>query len=218
MLPDNLTASAHAKPRNHSAMKSSHASQRSPRNSVRAVLTLLASSGLLAGLLTNAAPASAQVVIAPPGCGIYSGLPIPPGYTVIDLTALFGCGAGSAAGPYQVPAANQLFVIGTECADFIRGNGVGQIICGRGGDDTIQGGGADDELFGGRGNDFIEGLAGSDLVAGNDGDDELFGEDAAGIIIFPANTDDVLKGGGGIDTGDGGLGNNTCNVEFPTSC
>jgi RTX calcium-binding nonapeptide repeat (4 copies) len=196
---------------------SSRQLSRPQRRPVRAVLTLLGPGALLAALIVNAPPASAQVVIAPPGCGIYSGQPIPAGYTVIDLS-LLGCGVGTTASPYVVPVANQLFVIGTQCRDVIHGNGVGQIICGRGGPDDIQGGGGNDELFGGDDDDLVEGMSGSDLVAGNNGDDELYGEDAAGIIIFAGNTDDVLKGGDGFDTGDGGLGNDTCNVEAPTSC
>ena len=84
-------------------MKSISSSDRSlsTRRRIRSVLTLLGSSTLLAGLLTNAAPASAQV-IAPSGCGIYSGQPIPGDYTVL---ALVGCGAGAPGAPYVLPSA-----------------------------------------------------------------------------------------------------------------
>jgi len=197
-------------------MKSISSSDRSLsiRRRVRSVLTLLGSSTLLAGLLTNAAPASAQV-IAPSGCGFWSGQPVPPGYTVLDLVQIVGCGAGAPGAPYVVPVGNY-FVIGTDCDDYIQGNDVDEIFCGRDGDDEVAGGGGDDQLFGGKGEDILEGGEGADKLAGNEDNDFMWGEDQAGTIAIPGVDD--IKGGNGNDFGDGGPGYDDCRVETAVSC
>ena len=111
---------------------------------------------------------------------------------------------------------------GTNSADFIVGNNLGNVIDGGGGNDAIFGGSGDDILVGGDGNDVIAGGAGNDLIdvgSGNNiadggaGFDNIFGGDGNDILsggadndeVYGGDGDDILTGGAGVDyvQGDG---------------
>jgi Ca2+-binding RTX toxin-like protein len=103
-------------------------------------------------------------------------------------------------------------VLGTDYADFIRGNRAANQIWGGGGDDTLYGGGADDVLFGGDGNDWLYGGAGNDRLYGEAGNNVLLG--GGGSDVLDVVTGDrsstggrnLLIGGQGADTLLGGQG------------
>jgi Ca2+-binding RTX toxin-like protein len=128
---------------------------------------------------------------------------------------------------------------GTNSADYIVGNNLGNIIDGGAGNDVIVGGSGDDIIFGGEGNDVISSGAGNDVIdAGNgnnivdsgSGNDTIFTGDGNDIVsggsgddtIFGGDGDDILTGGEGSDylQGDGStFGNETVdgNVFIATS-
>ncbi|MBJ6127904.1 cadherin-like domain-containing protein [Microvirga splendida] len=106
-------------------------------------------------------------------------------------------------------------LLGSACADDVKGRGGNDIIDARGGDDLIDGGAGDDHIVGGAGNDIIHGGAGNDIVfggAGDDqisggaGDDRLFGDDG-NDTVFGDDGDDQVHGGSGNDALFGGAGN-----------
>ncbi len=104
---------------------------------------------------------------------------------------------------------------GTNNADLIIGNNLGNFIDGAGGNDIIIGGSGDDLIFGGLGNDILFGGAGNDLIDGGDGDNIIFGGSGddniyAGSgddIIFGGDGDDFISAGDGDDILHGGEGN-----------
>lgn len=122
--------------------------------------------------------------------------------------------------PAQVEAlilangAGNLFGVGNDAANVLRGNDGENLLIGWGGNDTIWGGAARDALFGMDGDDFIFGEDGVDyMVGGNghdfldggNGPDEMYGE--AGNDTLLGGTDfatDILVGGSGDDWIDGG--------------
>jgi hypothetical protein len=151
-------------------------------------------------------PASAQaVVIVPPGCGSYSGLPLPAGWSLDDHSASAVPLGNIFGAPFIVPAVFGRITVGTQFADHIQGNnGNNDVICGLDGDDWIKGGAGDDQLFGGAGFDVLWGEANSDLLSGGDDDDDLYGDDPANSNLF--DTFDTLQGGEGDDRLLGGRG------------
>src|SRR4028118_769383 len=128
-------------------------------------------------------------------------------------------------------------VVGGERNDSLDGGVGNDILVGGGGNDTLIGGGGNDTLIGGDGNDrlidtngTVDGGAGIDtLVAdysqlnngygvdGNNGSDAIFSRLSGNPILSYSNVeqfnitgtqyDDVLRGGTGIDTLNGGAGN-----------
>ena len=98
---------------------------------------------------------------------------------------------------------------GTEGNDSIDGTPGNDGINGRGGDDTINGGAGNDGISGDAGNDSIVGGPGADFMSGGDGNDTLDG--------FNRPTDRPSSGYNDVDvdTMDGGLGNDTFNVDNP---
>ena len=102
-------------------------------------------------------------------------------------------------------------LIGTESADWIRGNAANNSIEGRGGDDTVFGGAGNDTLDGGTGDDWLYGEAASDNLYGGPGNNVLLG--GAGNDLLDVNPDvtsgterNLLIGGQGADTLRGGSG------------
>jgi len=110
---------------------------------------------------------------------------------------------------------------GTNSADFIVGNDLGNIIDGGAGNDVIAGGAGDDVLIGGDGNDVISGGNGNDVIDagtgnnvidGGSGNDTIFAGEGNDIIsggtgddtIFGGDGDDILTGGDGSDYVEGG--------------
>jgi hypothetical protein len=162
----------------------------------RGTLRSVALLGLLAGLSALAAqPVAAQII--PPGCGPYSGLPLPAGWS-LDDHSLDPVPLGVIGGaPFVVPAVANRLTIGTQFGDHIQGNAVDDVICGLGGDDVLMGGSGDDELYGEDGEDELWGEANSDFLSGGPLDDLLYGDDPANTNLF--DTVDVLQGGQGND-------------------
>ena len=105
-------------------------------------------------------------------------------------------------------------IIGSNNADYVKGNWDGNLIYGRGGDDTIDGGdntdylegqAGNDELIGGQGNDTLKGGSGDDHLSGGTDDDHLTG--GSGDDHLSGGTDDDhLTGGSGDDYLSGGTG------------
>lgn len=106
-------------------------------------------------------------------------------------------GAAPASGQGGSPDPRQR-ITGTEGPDDLVGTIHHDRIDGLGGRDEIRGRRRDDRLIGGAGNDRLYAGRGSDLLEGGGGDDELH------------------SGPGGTDTLDGGPGNDTCWVDYPT--
>jgi uncharacterized delta-60 repeat protein len=87
-------------------------------------------------------------------------------------------------------------LIGSEFADELRGNGVGNDIVGGGGDDRLMGEGGNDGIDGGAGNDTIDGGLGADGLTGGTGSDTFVYHamgDAGDIV-----TDFTVGGGGDV--------------------
>lgn len=204
-----------------------------PSNSRRTVHLAAAfalSSGLVA--VVAAQPASA-VVIVPPGCGSYSGQPLPAGWTLDDhSTDAYPLGDVLNDVPHLVGLTFGTITIGTQYSDYIQGNNitgsaVDEVICGLNGDDWLKGGSGNDEIFGGEGFDVLWGQEGGDLLSGGkrvdvlDGDDPTNSHgnlDLADTIQGGDHDDfldggagnDILRGGSGTDDADGGNGADTC--------
>ncbi|MCB1885456.1 MAG: hypothetical protein KDG89_15920 [Geminicoccaceae bacterium] len=98
-----------------------------------------------------------------------------------------------------------LFVLGTEGADTLRGGDGLDILIGRSGDDLMEGMAGDDRLIGGAGDDRLFAGDGADNLSGGSGADALDGGAGADRLYGNAGADG-LSGGGGNDYLDGGLG------------
>ena len=88
-------------------------------------------------------------------------------------------------------------IFGTDSDNVIEGGGGNDLLQGFDGDDTIDGGTGEDEVLGGNGNDTLSGGAGNDIVLGEAGDDTF---------------DVRVRAESGVDTYDGGEGNDTFRV------
>jgi Ca2+-binding RTX toxin-like protein len=73
--------------------------------------------------------------------------------------------------------------IGSESADWIKGNSAANRIEGRGGNDTLFGVAGNDILLGGDGDDQLDGGAGKDLLIGGAGSDTLRGTSGDDILV-----------------------------------
>tara|TARA_R110000764_G_scaffold1267_1_gene4930 strand:+ start:7312 stop:8826 length:1515 start_codon:yes stop_codon:yes gene_type:complete len=104
---------------------------------------------------------------------------------------------------------------GTSGADLLLGEEGDDIVYGRAGSDTLSGAAGDDQLYGQFGRDDIAGNSGADSLYGGQGNDTLYGD--AAQISTSSETDgadfldggagnDQLYGGGGVDTLNGGDG------------
>lgn len=81
-----------------------------------------------------------------------------------------------------------------------------------GGMDTVDGGAGNDNINVGSGNDVVDAGAGNDIVTAGGGDDSILGGDGDDTLI--ANNGGVLEG---VDTLDGGAGNDTFQFSFGTT-
>jgi Ca2+-binding RTX toxin-like protein len=79
--------------------------------------------------------------------------------------------ADAAAGDYFSAIEN---LIGTDFADILRGNQVGNSLAGGAGDDRLEGRAGTDTLLGGAGNDWLDGGAGKDVLTGGAGNDAFY--------------------------------------------
>lgn len=170
------------------------------------------------------------VILVPPGCGSYSGQPLPPGWTLDDHSNDAVALGDILGAPHRVAAVFGMITIGTPYPDHIQGNAVDEVICGLDGYDWIKGGSGDDEIFGGLGADSLSGEEGSDFLSGGPDGDVLFGDDSVGSHSGPGGFDladtiqggdgddylyggagsDILRGGANSDYADGGVGADTC--------
>jgi len=203
------------------------------RNRRRLAVLFAAALATSAGLALAAQPAAAATpVIVPAGCGAYSGLPVPAGWTLDDHSQ-DGQALGNILGaPHQVGLVFGTITIGTPFADHIQGNNitgsaVDEVICGIDGEDWIKGGSGNDEIFGGVGADSLWGEEGGDLLSGSTESDVLYGDDfnnshgnldladtlqggAGNDFMYGGAGPDLLKGGPDVDFGDGQGGADTC--------
>lgn len=128
-------------------------------------------------------------------------------------------------GPYDTLAARYLYgysgtgtignvTFGSDSAEVFTGDSGIQYIHGRdgadyidvqGGDDGVAAGSGIDTVLGGAGNDLIYGNIGSDLLSGGSGNDTIFGGQNDGPES--SGSDGVLKYRSGVETVDGGDGN-----------
>ncbi|MDH3668282.1 MAG: hypothetical protein OEN23_15245 [Paracoccaceae bacterium] len=115
-------------------------------------------------------------------------------------------------------------VVGTDCADRLRGtdeddqiialDGNDRIVAGAG-DDIVEGSDGNDRIFGMEGDDQLDGEDGNDRLYGRDGEDELEGGEGNDTIFGGNDADEIdgdegndsLFGGAGFDEVDGGEGN-----------
>jgi Ca2+-binding RTX toxin-like protein len=91
------------------------------------------------------------------------------------------------------------YIVGSEDAELIHGNGECDYIVGGEGNDSVFGGKGHDRIQGNEGDDFIHGNKHEDILAGNDGNDKIYG----------GRDDDALTGGSGNDLLRGDRGNDT---------
>jgi Ca2+-binding RTX toxin-like protein len=127
-------------------------------------------------------------------------------------------------------------VAGSEFNDSLNGDASGNVLMGAGGNDTLDGGAGDDTLVGGPGNDTLIGGSGIDTVdysgapgsvsvnlgagtatgaAGNDtliGIENVIGSAFADLLIG-SDEPNVIDGGAGDDTMQGGLSGDTYYVD-----
>jgi len=89
-------------------------------------------------------------------------------------------------------------VVGTDSADWIKGNSAANLLAGLGGADTIYGGSGNDVLDGGDGDDVLFGDSGNDVLLGGAGNDRLEGGSGRDLLIGGAGLD-TLRGGSGDD-------------------
>ena len=87
------------------------------------------------------------------------------------------------------------------------------ILNGFGGIDTLQGGDGNDILNGGDGDDVLAGEGSNDILDGSDGDDLLDGGDGDDLLDGGDGDDFLYGGSSGIDTLNGGLGNDIYIVD-----
>jgi hypothetical protein len=167
------------------------------RTLARAGVALLIGAGVAVG---GAAPASAQVLV-PPGCGPYSGQPVPAGFTLDDHSSDPGP-LGTAANRFRTQLANNVITVGTPFADFIEGSNTPQeVICGGEGADEINGNGGDDEIYGHLGRDILSGGEFRDFISGGQDNDTMHGDE---VVATGFDQNDELLGGAGNDTLTGG--------------
>jgi Ca2+-binding RTX toxin-like protein len=119
--------------------------------------------------------------------------------------------------------------IGTEFADLIIGNNLGNFIDAGEGDNVVFGGGGNDEIFAGNGSNLISGGSGDDTIITGDGDnlisgdggDDFIGTGAGNDVVYGGNGNDQILAGDGdnfVDAGAGddyigtGEGNDTINA------
>lgn len=96
---------------------------------------------------------------------------------------------------------------GGEGSDRLNGGAGADRLLGQGGNDRLQAGGGNDRADGGDGADLIFGGDGQDALYGRRGRDVLFGDDrTVGYHESSDRFDDILFGGGGNDTVQGGRG------------
>jgi len=89
-------------------------------------------------------------------------------------------------------------VVGTDSADWIKGNSAANLLAGLGGADTIYGGSGNDVLDGGDGDDLLFGDSGNDVLLGGAGNDRLEGGSGRDLLLGGAGLD-TLRGGSGDD-------------------
>jgi hypothetical protein len=167
------------------------------RTLARAGVALLLGAGVAIG---GATPASAQVLV-PPGCGPYSGQPVPAGFTLEDHSGDPGP-LGSAGNRYTTQLTNNMITVGTPFADFIEGTNTPQeVICGLAGADEINGNGGDDEIYGHDGRDILSGGEFRDFISGGKANDTIRGDE---VVATGFDQNDELQGGEGDDTLIGG--------------
>jgi Ca2+-binding RTX toxin-like protein len=119
----------------------------------------------------------------------------------ITLNLETGGTAGDASGDSYSSIEN---VKGTQFADTLGGNGVGNIIFGYGGNDTLVGGGGEDVLSGGEGDDtFTNTGAGKHVYYGGDASGDA-GIDTVSYEGFGSSVTVSLLSNGGNRTGAGG--------------
>ncbi len=106
--------------------------------------------------------------------------------------------------------AGDLFGVGNELNNVIRGNDGANLLIAGAGDDILFGDAANDLLYGQDGTDTLYGGAGIDYLVGGSGDDTLRGGDNADAL-YGEDGDDYLDGGASFDTDIlvGGAGNDT---------
>lgn len=167
------------------------------RTAARAGVALLIGAGVAVG---GAAPASA-VVLVPAGCGPYSGLPVPAGFTLEDHSG-DPSPLGLPGAPYNTSLTSNVITVGTAFDDVIEGsNTPREVICGRNGADVINGNGGDDEIFGGNGRDVLSGGEFRDTINGDANNDTIHGDE---VVATGFDQNDELRGGLGNDTITGG--------------
>jgi len=118
---------------------------------------------------------------------------------------------GVAKGPAFLPKCDGLTatIVGTEGDDVIDGTNGDDVIHALGGDDRVNGKKGNDIICGGAGNDILRGSGGNDDLFGENGDDLLRGDGGVNLLDGGAG-DDILRGGpDGLDTCEGGEGDNT---------
>jgi Ca2+-binding RTX toxin-like protein len=103
-----------------------------------------------------------------------------------------------------------IFGVGNDLSNIIRGNSGGNLIIALGGADTVDGGAGNDLIYGGDGDDQLRGDAGIDYIVGGNGVDNIDGG-AGADEIYGQDGDDILSGGSTFDTDIivGGIGNDT---------
>jgi Ca2+-binding RTX toxin-like protein len=96
--------------------------------------------------------------------------------------------------------------VGTDGHDVIWGTDGTDVIIAGAGHDVIQADAGDDTVCGGDGNDAIHGARGDDKLFGGDGSDWVFGAKDNDSLWGEDGDFDVLWGGPGVDSLDGGPG------------
>ena len=119
----------------------------------------------------------------------------------VNLDVLIDTGAKV----FVAEGSNLEHVIGSNFADWVIGNRLGNNISVGPGDDLIETRGGADNTTGGSGADFLVNSAGNDIFRGQSGDDSAVGQ--TGDNYFSGGTgDDFLLGGLGEDRLEGGSG------------
>jgi len=137
------------------------------------------------------------------------------GFSPAGVTVHLGNGTGLGGHAEGDTYESIEFIIGSEHADDLTGSedndqlhgrGGNDVVRGAGGDDIVRGDTGDDELHGGEGNDILHADGGADILYGDAGADRLFGHDDDDQL-FGGDDDDDLRPGFGVNTVDGGNGN-----------
>ncbi len=106
-----------------------------------------------------------------------------------------------------------MYVLGGDGDDTIKGGSGNDRLYGGAGDDYIRGGDGDDRIFGGEGNDKLKGSSGKDYIEGGAGNDNMNGGSGYDVL-YGLSGDDTLEGGAGNDYLDGGTGNDALKGGF----